>query len=49
MKYSNVSNNMPKPFFINVKKNKPVKKCIIPKKALKSKPNSYNVSARMLR
>jgi len=41
--------NIPKPCFINVKKNKPVKRNIIPKKSLKSKPNSYNISARMLR
>ncbi|ORX64434.1 hypothetical protein BCR32DRAFT_273109 [Anaeromyces robustus] len=44
------NNSIPKPFFVNVKKNKSIKRnIIIPKKALKSKQNSYNVSARMLR
>ncbi|ORX41519.1 hypothetical protein BCR36DRAFT_364161 [Piromyces finnis] len=45
--------DIPKPFFIDVKKSKTFRKTLIPKKSLKAKPNPFNsfnnVSARMLR
>jgi len=48
--YNNIKkSDVPKPFFIDVKKSKTARKTLIPKKSMKSKPNPFNVSARMLR
>jgi len=45
----NKSVNIPKPCIINIKKNKPIKRnYLIPKKTLKTNPNSFNLSARIL-